>query len=143
MLRASAQYLARFAAPRERQPTRVTRWHLLGLACIIALSLAYRLYVSHECSLWLDEASTAKEIYSPWPKLLRGPEREHPPLMFVLVRVAVEILGRGDTAVRAVSLLFGCGLLAAVYFLCVELGFRATQALVPTGWLALTPFFVR
>jgi 4-amino-4-deoxy-L-arabinose transferase-like glycosyltransferase len=144
MLRAFAHSLSRFSSePRDRPPSRVTRWHVFALALIVGASLAYRLYVSNECSLWLDEASTAKEIYSPWPKLLRGPEREHPPLMFVLVRLGVEIFGRGDTAVRAVSLLFGCVLLVGVYLLCLELGFRATRALVPVAWLALTPFFIR
>jgi hypothetical protein len=128
--------------------TRVAAWALkhgyaIALAAIVAASLAFRLHVSHECSLWLDEAATARDAYADWPALLRGPEREHPPLMFWLVRLATALLGRGDTAVRAVSLAFGCVVLVAVYLLCLELRFSANRGLVAAASLALTPFFIR
>jgi hypothetical protein len=110
---------------------------------IVGASLLLRLHVSRECSLWLDEAATARDAYAPWPILLHGPEREHPPLMFWLVRLATALFGRGDTGVRLISLLFGCVLLVAVDRLCLELEFSKARALIVTASLALTPFFVR
>jgi hypothetical protein len=121
----------------------VTHRYTLGLAALVTASLAFRLYVSQACSLWQDEASTAQDAYQPWPLLLRGPEREHPPLMFWMVRFATEILGRGDTGVRAVSLFFGCVLLVAVYRLCLELELSAPQGLAAAASLSLTPFFMK
>ena len=121
----------------------VTRRYTLALAALVSASLAFRLHVSQACSLWQDEASTAHDAYATWPLLLHGPEREHPPLMFWMVRFATEILGRGDTGVRSVSLFFGCVLLVAVYRLCLELELSAPQGLAAAASLSLTPFFMK
>lgn len=126
-----------------RAAWREHRWQVLALFALVAASLAYRVYVAQECSLWYDEATTVYDIDAPLPKLLRGPSREHPPLMFWLVRLATAVLGRSDLALRAISLFFGCVLLVAVYLLCLELRLGATRALVPVASLALTPFFIR
>jgi hypothetical protein len=117
--------------------------HAIALGAIVSASLIFRLHVSSECSLWIDEVSTVQDTYASWPELLRGPSREHPPLMFWLVRIVTEIFGKGDLAVRSVSLGFGCVLLVAIYLLCVELELGRNKALVVVGSFALTPFFVR
>jgi hypothetical protein len=122
-----------------------TRRHapLLVLAAIVVLSLLFRLHVSSLCSLWLDEVLTHMDVTKPWPQVLHGPERVHPPLLFVLVKVVVQLFGGSETSLRAVSLLFGCVLLVAVYWLCLELGLKATRALAIVALLAITPFFIR
>jgi len=119
------------------------RVQVLALLAVVGASLAYRVYVASECSLWFDEASTIHDVDAPLPELLRGPSREHPPLMFWLVRLATALLGRSELGLRAVSLAFGCLLLLAVYLLALELGLGATRALVPVASLAVTPFFIR
>ena len=80
----------------------------LAVACVVLLSLAFRLHVSRACSMWLDEVATHFDALRPWPRVLHGPEQEHPPLMFVLVKIATYVLGTSETAVRSVSIFFGC-----------------------------------
>jgi Dolichyl-phosphate-mannose-protein mannosyltransferase len=119
------------------------RPHSVLLVGIVLASLVFRLYVSRRCSLWLDEAWTRHDASTPWGDLVRGPSREHPPLMYCLVRLAIDVFGTSETAIRSVSLLFGCVLLVAVYQLCLELEFHATAALVVVASLAVSPFFIR
>jgi hypothetical protein len=114
-----------------------------ALAFLVLASLAYRIYVSRECSLWLDEASTHQDALEPWPAVLKGPSREHPPLMFVLVKLAIGQFGESETALRSVSLFFGCVLLLATYESCLELGLTVRRALLVVATLALHPFFIR
>src|SRR5690349_20308528 len=119
------------------------RTHIAVLGCLIVASLVFRIYVSIRCSLWYDEVWTLHYSSAPWPQLLRGPSREHPPLMYVLVRLVTDVFGTSELAVRAVSLFFGCVLLVAVYLLCLELAFTKTEALVGVAFVALGPFFIR
>jgi len=114
----------------------------IGLACIVLLSLAFRLHLARDSSLWLDEVDTHFDVLAPWSVLLYGPSREQPPLMFVLVRLATYIFGTGEAGLRSVSLFFGCVLLVAVYELCLELGFTVWRSLIVVATLALTPFFI-
>jgi hypothetical protein len=115
----------------------------LALAVIVLASLAFRLHVSSECSLWLDEVSTLSDARKAWPRVLKGPSPEHPPLMYVLVKYAISFLGDSETAVRSVSLFFGCVLLVALHELCLVLGTSVKRALIVTGSYALSPFFIR
>src|SRR5882724_4434028 len=115
----------------------------VAVACVVLLSLAFRLHVSRACSLWLDEVSTHFDALKSWPRVLYGPEREHPPLMFVLVKIATYVLGTSETAVRSVSIFFGCLLLVAVYELCLELGVTVWRSVIVVSTLAMSPFFIR
>jgi hypothetical protein len=119
------------------------RGHAVALAAVVVASLAFRVYVSQRCSLWLDEVWTRHDASVAWPDLLEGASREHPPLMFWFVRGAMALFGTSETALRAPSLLFGCVLLVAVYLLCLELELGATHALLVVASLAVSPFFVR
>ncbi len=114
-----------------------------ALAVVVFVSLAFRVHVSRECSLWLDEMLTAQGISKPWPAVLKGPSPAHPPLMYVLLRAVVAVFGDGDTGLRSLSLFFGCVLLVATYELCLELRLSVGRALLVVGTLALTPFFIR
>lgn len=116
--------------------------HATALAVLVVASLAFRLYVSHACSLWLDEDYTHLEVRRDWLTVLAGPEPAHPPLFFVLTKLATVPFVYSETALRAVSLLSGCGLLVALYWLCRELGLTAGRALIVVALLAITPFFI-
>jgi 4-amino-4-deoxy-L-arabinose transferase-like glycosyltransferase len=113
------------------------------LAAIVVASLAFRIHVSKNCSLWLDEVWTLHDASAPLPELLRGPSREHPPLMFWFVRWSMDLFGTSETALRAPSLLFGCVLLVAVYFLCLELGYSRILGLLVVASFAFSPFVLR
>lgn len=121
----------------------VKRRGVLALALIIVASLVFRLHISAECSLWLDEATTRMGVLKPWSKVLQGPSREHPPLMYVVIRSILDLFGDTDLTLRSLSLFFGCVLLAATYELCLQLGLTVGRALVAVGLLALSPFFIR
>jgi 4-amino-4-deoxy-L-arabinose transferase-like glycosyltransferase len=99
-------------------------------------------HASRRCSLWLDEVWTLHDTLLPWGALLSGPSREHPPLMYWFVRASLALFGHSETALRAVSLGFGCVLLVAIYQLCRELEFDAPSSLVIVISVALAPFFV-
>jgi len=114
-----------------------------ALAVILLASLAFRVHVSNECSLWLDEMTTQTGVLKPWRAVLAGPSREHPPLMYVLVRLVFDLFGQSRTALRSVSLFFGCVMLYALYELCLELRLPVKRALIVAGTFALTPFIIR
>jgi len=122
---------------------RTARRGVLALALIVLASLALRLQISSQCALWLDEASTFLDVGRHWPAVLAGPSREHPPLMYVVVKLVTGVLGTSETALRAVSLFFGCILLIAMYELCRELRLNVARSLVVVATLALCPFFIR
>ena len=115
----------------------------MTLAGIVLASLLFRVHVSNECSLWLDETITRADVLKSWPVVLAGPERVHPPLLFVLTKAVTQVFGTGETSLRAVSLVFGCVLLVAVYWLAAELGLKPLRRLAVVASLAVAPFFLR
>jgi hypothetical protein len=117
--------------------------HALGLAAILSASLVFRVYVSSQCSLWLDEVLTHMDVMKSWPRVLAGAERVHPPLLFILVKLVYGLFGGSELSLRAVSLVSGCVLLVAVRWLCLELGLTKTRSLAIVALLAITPFFMR
>lgn len=114
----------------------------IALAIIVVLSLALRWHISRGCSLSLDEASTHQDALKSWAEILKGTQREHPPLMYMMIPLGTGLFGQSETGVRSVSLFFGCVLLIATYELCRELSLTVERALLVTGTLALTPFFI-
>lgn len=123
---------------------RVTRW--LGavvLVGIVLASLAFRIHVARECSLWLDEVLTHMGVRKPWPRVLRGPSVGHPPLMYVLVKVYTGLFGMTELNLRGVSLLFGCLALLALYELARQLGLSVGRALIVVGTFACSGLFIR
>jgi hypothetical protein len=115
----------------------------LALIVIILSSLAFRVHVSTECSFWLDEVVTHLDVLKPWPAVFDGPSRAHPPLMYVVVKSVIEIIGESETRLRLVSLFFGCVLLAATHELGLALGLKVGPSLLAVATLALTPFFIQ
>ncbi len=111
------------------------------LAGVVLASLALRLELSTNCSLWLDEAFTARDASRPWLAVLRG-SQDHPPLLYSLTKVGVLLLGETELGIRAASLAFGCFALLALYWLSIELGLTERRAIVVVGSLGLTPLFL-
>src|SRR3954467_10606132 len=64
-----------------------------ALACIVLGSFIYRLHVARVCSLWIDEVGTHLDSLKPWSVVLVAPTREHPPLLYILVKAAISVLG--------------------------------------------------
>jgi hypothetical protein len=120
----------------------VRRPQASALTVLVLVSLVFRVYVSHACSLWLDEDYTHVEIGRSWPVVLAGPEPAHPPLFFILTKLATLPFGYSETALRATSFAAGCVLLVAVYWLCLELELTAWRSLAVVALLAITPFFM-
>jgi 4-amino-4-deoxy-L-arabinose transferase-like glycosyltransferase len=114
-----------------------------ALALIVLSSLAFRVQMSHECSFSLDEASTHQDAMKPWPAVLKGPSKEHPPLSYVLAKSSIVLFGESETGMRAFTLFFGCVLLVVIYQLCLELGLTVGRSLVTTATFALSPFLIK
>jgi 4-amino-4-deoxy-L-arabinose transferase-like glycosyltransferase len=111
------------------------------LICVVLASLALRLEISSNCSLWLDEAFTARDASRPWRDVLRG-SQDHPPLLYVLTKIGVSLLGETEFGIRAASLTFGCFALLALYWLGIEIGLEARRAVLVVASFALAPLFV-
>jgi hypothetical protein len=123
---------------------RAMRWLGAGLLVgIVLASLAFRIHVARECSLWLDEVLTHMGVLKAWPRVLRGPSVGHPPLMYVLVKAYTGLFGMTELSLRGVSLLFGCLALLALHELARELGLSVWRALIVVGTFALSGLFIR
>lgn len=94
-------------------------------------------------SLWLDEAQSVAFARLPLadiPHALR--EDGAPPLYYVLLHVWMDVFGRGDSAVRALSAICSLGALAVVAVVARRVG--GTQAAVAAALLIATnPFAIR
>ena len=121
--------------PRERLPLAVT-----GIALVAGV--LFRLTLG-ETPLWLDEAQTLAVIGDGYGSIgdhLR--DDGHPPLYYWLLRAWTDVVGDGDTAVRALSSVLGLLALPLVAQAADRLGGRTLVA--PTLALAASsPFLVR
>ncbi len=92
------------------------RW-ALPLA-LVALALALRLVRLAAQSFWYDEGWTSWAINQSWRGMMDLLARDnHPPLYFVLLRPWAAVLGHGDAALRAFSILPDLGTVALLYAL--------------------------
>jgi hypothetical protein len=117
--------------------------HVGVLFAIAAASLALRLDIARNTSLWLDEMYTLRDVNRGFVRLLIGPNFDHPGLAYTATKLGMLLFGESDAGVRAASLAFGTATLFAVYWLAIELGFGRFRALAAVATLALAPLFVR
>jgi len=92
--------------------------------------------------LWLDEALSVDIARLPLrdiPAALR--QDGHPPLYYALLHVWMRVFGSGDTAVRALSGLFGVAALPLLWVAARRFGRDAAIAAV--ALVALSPFAIR
>lgn len=112
------------------------------LTGIVAVGAALRVYRFDALSLWLDEGITVHVARLSWPTVLGlyGAYETHPPLYFVLVKLAT--LATSELhAGRVISLLAGTATIPVLYALATRL-FGAWPALVASAALAISPLHI-
>ena len=114
------------------------RWWL-PISCAVALALGLARLGTP--GLWIDEIYTARWAALPWHGLLGALAGSlHPPLFFVLERLAVQVAGDREVGLRLLSLIAGVASVAVTFW-----AFRPVlneRAAAVTAWLlALSPQF--
>lgn len=89
----------------------------------------------------MDEAYTLRDASRAWLAVLRGSD-DHPPLLYVLTKLGISLLGESELGIRAASLTFGCFALLALYWLALEVGLEARRAVIVVASFGLAPLFV-
>jgi mannosyltransferase len=116
-------------------------WMVAAVAAVIAAGVVLRFVTRSD--LWLDEALTANIARLPLGDLEEALRHDGaPPLYYVLLHGWMELAGRGDLAVRAMSGLFAVAALPLAYVVGRRVGGRFV------GWaavlvLASSPFAIR
>lgn len=118
-------------------------WHVFALVVIATASLALRVDIARNTSLWLDEIYTLRDVNRGLFRILVGPNPDHPGIMYAGTKLGMLVFGGSDAAVRAASLAFGTAVLFSVYLLSRELGFGRARAVFAVASLSLAPMFVR
>ena len=116
----------------------------LALAAALTLGLVLRLYRIGAHGLWIDEAFSVWLARQPLNEMLRWVREvdHHPPLYYSMLSGWISVCGSGESAVRALSALFGTLNIGVIYLL----GRRLCGAWVGAvaAWvLALSPLHVR
>jgi hypothetical protein len=130
------------AVPQPPDARRVPSWLVtLSLVGVGVLGAALRLWTPSK--LWLDEALSVNIASLPLGDMFEALKHDgHPPLYYVLLHYWMEVVGDGDTAVRALSGVIGIATLPFAWIagrrLAGVTGARWTFAVV-----ALSPFCVR
>ena len=112
-----------------------------GLSALMVAGLAIRVAIPR--GLWLDEAISVEQAQLGLPELIQDLAHtdRHPPLHHVLLWAIGRTVGDGDLAMRAPSIVAGVLLIAAVYWLGVEVYDRRT-GLVAALLATLAPILV-
>ncbi len=120
----------------------VLRWVDFGaLAAVIAAAVVFRFWTTSP--MWLDEALTihiAQQPLSHIPAALR--HDGHPPLYYVLLHFWMQLVGTSNTAVRALSGIFGVLTIPVMWHVGKRTGGR-TVAWCAVVFVAVAPFAVR
>lgn len=128
-------------APAGTRRSPVPVWLAVGMAAVVAVSVALRFWTTSD--LWLDEALTVNVAGSPLHQitgLLRTDGS--PPLYYFLLHFWMEAFGRGDLAVRSLSGAFGVISLPLAWLVGRRFGERSV-AWVTMLVVATSPFAVR
>ncbi len=112
----------------------------VAVAVAVVVGCALRLTGLGVHSLWFDEVATVQTALDADP-LARLAEDRHPPLAFLAFRGWAALLGPGDTALRLLPALLGCGALALFALAAVRLLGRRGGTAAAALW-AVAPFHV-
>ncbi|MFN8484827.1 MAG: glycosyltransferase family 39 protein [Anaerolineae bacterium] len=128
------------------------RWAFLAMLAVTLAAFAARVWSLGDASLWFDEGLSVAFAGRPLPAMLATLVHEdlHPPLYYLLLHAWMLVDGRGEFAVRWVSLIPGVLLIPLAYATLTEvyagrerLGIAALAAGVPAALLvALSPFLI-
>ena len=104
----------------------------IGLALLVLLAFALRLYALDRWSLWLDETVQYDYAAKPASELYRAMDAYAMPLSLQLSHALVQLgLGQNEWQLRLPSALLGVGTVILVYCLALELFCRRTACLPP------------
>lgn len=101
------------AARSPRDERAVARRDLVIALALVASAAGVRAYaISRGHQLDIDEADTALKVAKPLGDLIADLRRDgHPPLYFLLLKGWTALFGRGEIALRSLSLIFSCATL--------------------------------
>ena len=123
-------------------PSDVNRTPMLFslLLIIFMLGLALRLYALDADSLWLDEVKTVLTSRLGFVSMLnfQAEESVHPPLLYVVTRFFLALLGDGDFVVRLQAALLGSLCLLLTYKL-GEMLWTPKEGLIGAFLLSISP----
>ena len=129
---------------RTRRVFALVPWALLTrMTAIVLVALAVASRFAVRSPLWLDEALTVNIASLPVadiPGALR--QDGHPPLYYFLLHYWIDFVGDGDSAVRALSGLFGLLSLPLAHIAGRRFGGRSAGRLA-VAFVAVSPFAVR
>jgi len=112
-----------------------------ALPALLALAFAVRVREALRVPLWFDELYTLAAVSRPWADVMRVVRADvHPPLHFLYMHFW-RLVGTGDLAVRASSLLLTLAVLGVTYALAREL-FGRGAALLALALVAVHPWHV-
>jgi uncharacterized membrane protein len=109
------------------------------LSAILLLALALLLFQLDAKSLWIDEIWTVEMSQYDFPSILY--KTSHPFFHYLCLHLWTEVAGESDFAQRALFVIFGFFSLIFVYLIGKNLFDRST-ALLATGLMAISPFFI-
>src|SRR5918995_2950385 len=125
--------------PGHPSVSRGTAVSVLGLLMLVGLAIRAAI----PRGLWLDEAISLHQAHLGLPELIQNLSQtdRHPPLHHAVLWVVTRVVGDGDLEVRGPSIVAGVLLIAAVYWLAVEVFDRRT-GLVAALLTTLAPTLV-
>jgi mannosyltransferase len=138
---AGAEQVEEIAEPAPPTATPRVTAEAVAVTAVVVIGVAARFVAVSP--LWLDEALSVNIASLPLgdiPEALR--HDGHPPLYYAVLHLWIEVAGRGDLAVRALSAVFGLGGLALV-FLAARRAAGARAARWALLIAAVVPFGVR
>lgn len=123
--------------PSENESSSITIW--LIFAALFGLGSFLRLYHFPDPELWVDEYVTQWIVRGTWHEMFQraGLNHTQSPFYYVIVKLAVDVLGPTPFALRLPSVLFGIGSLALAYPLGVALFRRRHAALLAVAAFAV------
>ncbi|MGH9084318.1 MAG: glycosyltransferase family 39 protein, partial [Acidimicrobiales bacterium] len=132
-------------AVRSTWRARLVRWwHVPDTRLLVGLTIvAVLLRLATERSFWVDEAISVHQAQLPFGEMLHDLRSTdvHPPLHFVVLWLAVRVVGTAEWAVRLPSVLCGAALVPVLYGCARELYDRRT-ARVAAALVVPAPFLV-
>ena len=136
-MRGDADAMAEITTP-ER-----ARWRTsLPLVILLLLAAALRFYRIGHQSYWNDEGTSVALASRSLGLILQGASQDiHPPLYYLLLHGWVQLLGRSEAAVRALSALLGVACVGATYGLTRKV-WGSRTALLAGLLAAASPFQV-
>ncbi len=139
-VRTDAPSVARTDSPRRLE---VFSPDVLALAAITGLGAILRFATIAHQSYWVDEATTVHELHLSLGAMLHEIRvgETTPPLYFLVAWVWAKIFGTGEVGLRALSALFGIGLIPLLYACTRELVTRWAGVLA-AAFAAVSPFLI-